>query len=525
MDHLPLVAASSVPAPASQHGRVLDAYKKALTTAASVAAYTVLVRTMARELLPDELRAAARWGAAFVRARFFGAAEKQRHTVVIRRQIDGGYNDNQLFEAARAYLATKIDPRALRRLSLARSRCKEPDGSSSWSTLLCMEPGDSTTDVYDGVEFKWTSMETGGDDGKKGRGGDRGQRPPRESLELSFDAEHADTALERYIPFVMATAEQLQRRERVLRIFMNEVRAWHGFNHHHPATFDTIAMDLELKKNIIDDLDRFQKRKEYYRRIGKAWKRGYLLYGPPGTGKSSLVAAMANYLRFNLYDLDLSEVRVNAALQRLLISMPNKSILVIEDIDCCFDAKPREDRKSTAAAMESSAVDFDDYPSDFDDDTPHKSSYRTGEMQQQKLTLSGLLNFIDGLWSTSGEERVIVFTTNYKERLDAALLRPGRMDMHIYMGYCGWDAFKTLAHNYFLVDDHPLFPEVQKLLAEVEATPAEVSEMLLRSEDADVALRLLTEFLRDRRRRAVRKDAQIKNDGVVETKDSVVALE
>ncbi|KAF0908746.1 hypothetical protein E2562_028565, partial [Oryza meyeriana var. granulata] len=491
MDHLPLARAASAPAGAQQ-GRVLDAYKKALATAASVTAYAVLARSMARELLPDELRAAVRWGAAFVRARF-GAVEKESHTVVIRRQIDGGYNENQLFEAARAYLATKIDPRALRRFSLARSRCKEPDGSSSWSTLLCMEPGDSTTDVFDGVEFKWTSIETGGDDGKKGKG-DRGHRDPRESLELSFDAEHTGTRA---------------RRDRVLKIFMNEGRAWHGFNHHHPATFDTLAMDPDLKKSIVDDLDRFLKRKEYYRRIGKAWKRGYLLYGPPGTGKSSLVAAMANYLRFNLYGLDLSEVRFNASLQRLLISMPNKSLLVIEDIDCCFDAKPREHRK--AAALEP-AIDVD-YSSDPSDDGAPLKADGAGDLQQQKLTLSGLLNFIDGLWSTSGEERVIVFTTNYKERLDPALRRPGRMDMHIYMGYCGWEAFKTLAHNYFLVDDHPLFPEIRELLANVEVTPAEVSEMLLRSEDADVALRLLTEFLRGRRRKA-RKEAEIKNDDV-----------
>ncbi|KAF0908749.1 hypothetical protein E2562_028568 [Oryza meyeriana var. granulata] len=82
-----------------------------------------------------------------------------------------------------------------------------------------------------------------------------------------------------------------------------------------------------------------------------------------------------------------------------------------------------------------------------------------------------------------------------KDRLDPALLRPGRMDMHIYMGYCGWEAFKTLAHNYFLVDGHQVFPEIQGLLDAVEVTPAEVSEMLLRSEDVDPALGGLVEFL------------------------------
>ncbi|KAJ6367141.1 hypothetical protein OIU77_003506 [Salix suchowensis] len=50
--------------------------------------------------------------------------------------------------------------------------------------------------------------------------------------------------------------------------------------------------------------------------------------------------------------------------------------------------------------------------------------------------LSGLLNFIDGLWSSCGDERIIVFTTGHKENPDPALLRPGRMDMHIHMSYC-----------------------------------------------------------------------------------------
>ncbi|RLM85256.1 AAA-ATPase [Panicum miliaceum] len=511
MDQPPLAAPAAA---ASQGaGRALDAYKTALATAASAAAYAVMARSMARELLPDELRAAVRWCAAAARARF-GRGDRERHTVVIRRQFDTGYGENHLFDAARAYLATRIDPRAMRRLCLARSRAKEPDGGGRWSTLLCMEPGGSTVDVFNGVEFTWTSVETGGDDKKKGKGGGGGS--PRESLELSFDAEHTDMALERYVPFVMSTAEELQMRDRALRIFMNEGRSWHGINHHHPATFDTLAMDPALKDSVIADLDRFLKRRDYYRRIGKAWKRGYLLYGPPGTGKSSLVAAMANYLRFNLYDLDLSEVRLNSSLQKLLIHMPNKSILVIEDIDCCFDAAAsRKDAKAPELVEELDPG----YTSDSSDDSWPMNTHRQGAAPPKGLTLSGLLNFIDGLWSTCGEERIIVFTTNYRDRLDPALLRPGRMDMHIYMGYCSWEAFRTLARNYFLVDDHELFPEIQALLSAVDVTPAEVSEMLLRSEDVDVALRGLKEFLQEKRRKT-RKEAGYKKDAA-EDKEAV----
>jgi chaperone BCS1 len=78
------------------------------------------------------------------------------------------------------------------------------------------------------------------------------------------------------------------------------------------------------------------------------------------------------------------------------------------------------------------------------------------------------------------------------------------MDMHVYMGYCGWEAFKTLARNYFLVDDHKMFQEIHELLSALEVTPVEVSEMLLWSEGVDLALRILAEFLREKRRRSER---------------------
>jgi mitochondrial chaperone BCS1 len=66
------------------------------------------------------------------------------------------------------------------------------------------------------------------------------------------------------------------------------------------------------------------------------------------------------------------------------------------------------------------------------------------------VTLSGLLSFIDGIWSASTAERLIIFTTNYVEKLDQALIGRGRMDMHIELSYCGFDGFKMLAMNYEL---------------------------------------------------------------------------
>ncbi|XLR20948.1 hypothetical protein S83_048860, partial [Arachis hypogaea] len=205
-------------------------------------------------------------------------------------------------------------------------------------------------------------------------------------------------------------------------------------------------------------LNLFLRRKEYYKRVGKAWKRGYFLYGPPGTGKSSLIAATANYLRFDIYDLDLKEVQFNSDLRRLLIGTGSKSILAIEDIDCSVQLHNRKDADGT------------------DDD--------------DKVTLSGLLNFIDGLWSSCGEERIVICTTNHKERLDPALLRPGRMDLHIH----------TLASNYLRIQNHhhPMFDDIQGLLDKVNATPAEIAGELMKSENVDIALKGLINFLQSK---------------------------
>lgn len=258
-------------------------------------------------------------------------------------------------------------------------------------------------------------------------------------------------------------------------IHMTEYGDWSPIELHHPSTFDTLAMDKKLKQSIIDDLDRFMKRKDYYRKIGKAWKRGYLLYGPPGTGKSSLIAAMANHLRFDIYDLELTAVTSNSDLRRLLVNMDNRSILVIEDIDCTIELKQRQEAEG------------------------HDESDSTEQNKGEgKVTLSGLLNFVDGLWSTSGEERIIVFTTNYKERLDPALLRPGRMDMHIHMGYCTPESFQILANNYHSIEYHDTYPEIEKLIKEVTVTPAEVAEVLMRNDDTDVVLHDLVDFLKSK---------------------------
>ncbi|KAF6997951.1 hypothetical protein CFC21_014117 [Triticum aestivum] len=366
-------------------------YDKTIATAASLTASLMLVRSLASELLPSEARDALSSALASLRSRM-----TWQHTIVIEETE--GWSGNRVYGAVKAYLATRTSAT----LSMQRLRVSSADEEGPDSKMVVgMEAGEEMADVYKGTEFRWclVTREVKGD--PNGNGGAREVR----SYELSFHKRHKGKALKEYLPFIVATAKAIKDQERTLDIYMNQYGdEWSSIEFQHPSTFDTLAMDTKQKRAIVNDLDRFIKRKDYYRRIGKAWKRGYLLYGPPGTGKSSLIAAIANHLRFDIYDLELTGVDSNSDLRRLLVGMTNRSILVVEDIDCTIEFKQREE----------------------EDDEHSKPSSTEKKKAEDKVTLSGLLNFVDGLWSTSGEERIIIFTTNYKERLDPALLRPGR---------------------------------------------------------------------------------------------------
>ncbi|TKY67578.1 mitochondrial chaperone BCS1-B [Spatholobus suberectus] len=441
-----------------------------VSAAASVVATVMLLRSLTRDYLPPELHH-------YLRCKFSKLLSSFSSELTLVIDEFHALTPNPLFTAAQLYLKPHAAP------NTKRFRATLPP-KSRHITLL-MDGNEEIADTFNGVPFRWKLVSQRIPSKFVQRDAFHGALVSEARFfELRFHKRHRDMALSEYLKRVMEVAEEARQRRKTLRLFtLKDMRIrmrgsdmWQCVNLDHPATFETLAMDSGAKEMIMGDLDRFLEGKGLYKSVGKAWKRGYLLSGPPGTGKSSLIAAMANYLNFDVYDLELTDLRRNSDLRKLLIATGNRSILVVEDIDCSLQLQNRLTKSSQPVVTTPSPYDPYDNP-------------------KPQVTLSGFLNFIDGLWSSCGDERIIVFTTNHKDKLDPALLRPGRMDVHIDMTYCTPCAFKMLASNYFGITEHPLFVQVERLLGTTNVTPAEVGELFLKNEDPEIALKSMMELL------------------------------
>ncbi|KAF6151413.1 hypothetical protein GIB67_020637 [Kingdonia uniflora] len=396
--------------------------------------------------------------------------------VVIHEFTGERLKSNEAYTAIEAYLSTNASKRA--------KRLKAEFGKDKDYLVLSMGDHEEVTDDYKGAKVWWKASTT---TPKVQQLSYYPTSDKKRSYKLSFHKWYRELVIGSYLNHVLEEGRAIGVLKRQRKLYTNNPSQdghrrsmWSHIVFDHPASFRTLAMDPGKKKEIMDDLDTFSKSKDYYAKIGKAWKRGYLLYGPPGTGKSTMIAAMANLLNYDVYDLELTSIKDNNELRKLLIETSNKAIIVIEDIDCSLDLTGQ--RANNKVKEEEKDV--------------IKKAKEDSKGKESKVTLSGLLNFIDGLWSSCGGERLIVFTTNYVEQLDPALIRRGRMDKHIEMSYCGFEGFKVLAKNYLDITSHDLFETIRQLFDETQITPADVAENLMPKTvngDAETSLKNLIE--------------------------------
>lgn len=186
---------------------------------------------------------------------------------------------------------------------------------------------------------------------------------------------------------------------------------WTYVSAYYPRLLESVILKPGEKEHLLQDLERFRASASRYRRLGVPYHRGYLLYGPPGTGKTSLVSGLSAKFGMFIYVMNLTEFN-DRSLKSAMNDVPQNSIILFEDIDCMRTGNRRAE------------VPAENQPGRNDSDKAPVNT--TG------VTLSGLLNVLDGFHAPSGV--VFVMTTNRIEALDAALLRPGRIDYKLYMG-------------------------------------------------------------------------------------------
>jgi chaperone BCS1 len=202
---------------------------------------------------------------------------------------------------------------------------------------------------------------------------------------------------------------------------------WESYKTGNTKQFFNIIMERSQRDALERDVDKFLNGKKEYKRRGVPWRRGYLFHGEPGCGKTSLILAITNAAKMDIYCMDLSMFRDDQELRNMFRKIPSKSAIVFEDIDALSDVvkKRKEPPPPPPVSLPISNADLSHMKGTL------LANVING-MPKNAITLSALLNELDGIASCHG--KILIMTTNALESLDGALVRPGRIDYKMELG-------------------------------------------------------------------------------------------
>lgn len=216
-----------------------------------------------------------------------------------------------------------------------------------------------------------------------------------------------------------------------------------------PRPMSTVILGQQQKDAFINDMKDYLRQETWYTDRGIPYRRGYLFHGPPGTGKTSLCFAAAGKLRLTLYILSLNSKSLDDDnLMTLFAELPRQCIVLLEDVDSAGVTVTR----SKPATKKSKKQKPNGTTSDPDHDSAAEGTEESASAEtpsdKDGITLSGLLNVMDGVAASEG--RILIMTTNHRDRLDEALTRNGRVDMEVEFGYTTSTDIKQLFTSIYL---------------------------------------------------------------------------
>jgi hypothetical protein len=252
---------------------------------------------------------------------------------------------------------------------------------------------------------------------------------------------------------------------------------------------------------IKNRVDFFTKNEDWYKEKGIPYTLGILVHGPPGSGKTSCIKAVANTTKRHIVNITLSENTTKTQLRnlffedKLTIEKSNahtetlmipceKRIYVIEDIDCLSDIvtdraikqKEQEMKLLQLQIASGFAEEKKEEKSEIKVKTPAVvpvSQNPARDLNDERINLSFLLNLFDGVLETPG--RILIISSNYPERIDKALIRPGRIDLNIKFGYCSKETIREMVEKIYDISKEDLDSYD---FADNVYTPAEVNQYL-----------------------------------------------
>jgi hypothetical protein len=245
---------------------------------------------------------------------------------------------------------------------------------------------------------------------------------------------------------------------------------------HTTRSFENVF--FEQKDKVQNHTEFFLKRKDWYEKKGIPYTLGFMFHGDPGCGKTSTVKAIANISRRHIINIQLSEIKTKSQLRHLFFNdeihvhngttverytIPvHERLYVIDDIDAMGDSVlERSNKKPTSSVTEHPKGDawFDNHEEEI----------------KEPIDLAFLLNLLDGALESSG--RILAISSNFPERIDKALIRPGRIDMIINFKKCNLQILKEMIESFYEIE----IPDFIDESLNYKWSPAEVNQILFRN--------------------------------------------